>query len=395
MSKPLPPQIDIKIVDAAGSPLTPENLTKHQQKEYFAFYNFSRSKEFSAIIEKISGQKLNVQNKDGAVIAGAEVTIEFPSNDPPDLLLHTNGEKIGIEVTDFPPHSSPLNKVTSKIQGAHSTPLFSQTGSNPKEIEHWIKTPDYVNPRFGDVGEDIRALTTHLLEKLPEKDKPGNHILLLAEGRFTNPEDVAVHAAMQLTVLRNLRAVVLVVMNKAIAFYPNEYIGYWLENLQYRQGILSFCELACSMIAAGQADAPHPYSIVQVAGAPVHARNLTNAAFESAAVNARALLHFLGIRVDAENYVFEERTGKPRPNDVFIEQFGGTKITVGELEKELAMVNPLVSTREAAVCLVATDKTVAHVTKTRFPKIECKDMHAICRVTKNLVTQALTRMGAV
>ena len=172
---------------------------------------------------------------------------------------------------------------------------------------------------------------------------------------------------------------------------PNETINDWLENLVYRQGLLWFGELACELIKHGNVD----QSALSLNSKLLPARHLTNAAFESASVNTRAVLYFLGLEVDNQKQQFKPRKAKPRDSDVLIEEFGGTVLSVADFQAELTKVANNVTLKEAAICLIATNKTVAHLTRTGFPlpPIAPKDVQATCHTTRNLLTEALKKLG--
>jgi hypothetical protein len=222
---------------ASGSP-APSELTNKQKKEYRAFLDFYQAANFDEIIESATGHKLKLQDHGGEGNPRSDITIDFPPNDPPDILLHINGKFIGVEVTDFPPHQEPLSKVGSKIELSHPMPLFSQAGQNPKDIKQWIMPdlssqegdrpqdtkkcamPDTVSPRFGSNNVEMQILANYLIKQIPQKDIPSNQILLLHGALFSTPEKEAIKLALSKVSITYLKVIVLVLQNESMPFYP-------------------------------------------------------------------------------------------------------------------------------------------------------------------------------
>jgi len=216
---------------------TLDDLNSHQQKEYRAFSDFSRSKDFVEIMEKATGHKPYSHNAAGNPHPDTHVTIDFPTDDPPDIRLHINGQTVGIEVTDFPPNQQPLSDVCRRMEYGHTLPLLSQAGQNPNEIERWIRPelpsqgeqinkdkkqwamPDTVSPRFVGNNAEVQKLADHLIKIIPKKDKPTNQVLLLHGALFSTPEKEAIKLALSKISIRYLKVIVLVLQDESIPFY--------------------------------------------------------------------------------------------------------------------------------------------------------------------------------
>ncbi|MDB6095534.1 MAG: hypothetical protein JWM32_3096 [Verrucomicrobia bacterium] len=136
-------------------------LSNKQQKELNAFRAFAQRASFKPAVERLTGRKI-----------GDRLSIEMlaEGEDPPDILLAIEDDRLAIEVTDFPPDQAAMIIAMSKVRGPAPLPTFHEGYCSPDLIERFMRNvPSHVEPIGGDVTLEITALYDAAITAIAKK----------------------------------------------------------------------------------------------------------------------------------------------------------------------------------------------------------------------------------
>ena len=123
------------------------------------------------------------------------------------------------------------------------------------------------------------------------------------------------------------------------------------------------------------------------------ARPVTNAGFESAAINIRAIFYFLGLGVDEKSRLIIDKRGRLGPTDIIIEDCGGKPVTASHFEATLKRIEPVIGNTDIAISVIVASKAVAHLTRSNLPALQIEHFRAACHCTNVVLKEALASLG--
>jgi hypothetical protein len=176
---------------------------------------------------------------------------------------------------------------------------------------------------------------------------------------------------------------------------PNDDPANYQTNLLYRSQIIWFGELTAEILALRNPDTqPVKFTFPEFGEISfASTRPLTNAGFESAIINVRAIFYFLGLQVSYATNKIVPRRADVQLTDVLIEDFGATAVSIAYFEKVLQEREPGVTNDDVAVCLNAADKAVAHLTRHPLDSVTIERSRATCHCANVLLKESMAKLG--